>query len=254
MSAAAARTALTRAVLRAVVLPLLLVTVALLGGLRVGVRGELAFVPPPAIALLLGALLMGLFARAGLVGGSLVFRAEEGLLTLTSNALTVLALFAASVQAVHSVLPERGPLHWILSAFLLWTLWTDQFASEAPARVLRRLAAMFVAAFVVKHVLLASLFAPEPGLARRLAAAVFEGLSLTTTDAPAWGPATAYVSFGTLALMAVALTLVTPARSGAAAVLEGYEALPAPEQDVVRRALTVSVVPDRERLGPGDGS
>ena len=57
-----------RQVMHYIVLPTLLLTVALLGGLRIDAdTRQLVFLPPPLVTLLLAALLASLFVRAGTI-------------------------------------------------------------------------------------------------------------------------------------------------------------------------------------------
>ena len=201
-----------RALARFVLLPTIFLTVALLGGLRVGAEtGALVFVAPPLVALVLASLLMLLFARGGAVRFGHWLSADNATLANVSHALTLAALFFASAQSFNSVLPERGLLRWMLSCFFLWTLWQNQFASFDPRRLLRSLAALFGTAFVVKHLLLTSLYAPGGGWLKRLAGVVLEGVTLGTLDGQAFAPATGYVSFFTLALYVGGLALLPPA-------------------------------------------
>ena len=200
------------ALLRFVLLPTIFLTVALLGGLRVVAEtGALVFVAPPLVALVLALMLMLLFARGGAIRFGRWLSADNATLSNVSHALTLAALFFASAQSFNSVLPERGLLRWMLSCFFLWTLWQNQFASFDPRRLLRSLAALFGTAFVVKHLLLTSLYAPDGGWLKRLAGVVLEGVTLGTLDGQAFAPATGYVSFFTLALYVGGLALLPPA-------------------------------------------
>ncbi|HWS55827.1 MAG TPA: hypothetical protein VN228_16930, partial [Pyrinomonadaceae bacterium] len=149
--------------------------------------------------------------------------------TNVSHALTLGALFFASAQSFNSVLPERGLLRWVFSFFFLWTLWQNQFAAFDARRLLRGLAALFGTAFVLKHMLLASLYEPEGGWLKRLAGVVLEGATLGTLDARVFAPATGYVSFFALALYVLGLALLPPAPGGETAEL--IEAEPAPADD-----------------------
>jgi hypothetical protein len=106
------------------------------------------------------------------------------------------------------VLPERGLLHWLFSFFFLWTLWNNQFSSFDARRLLRSLVVLFGTAFVLKHILLASLYSPDGGWLKRLAGALAQGVSLGTLDAPTPGPATGYISFLTLGLYIAGLLLM----------------------------------------------
>src|SRR4029079_10864423 len=109
---------------------------------------------------------------------------------------------------LNSVLPERGLVHWLFSFFFLWTLWNNQFSTFEARRLLRSLAVLFGTAFVLKHLLLASLYAPDGGWFKRIAGALAQGVSLGTLDAPMFAPATGYISFFTLALYIVGLVLL----------------------------------------------
>jgi hypothetical protein len=129
-----------------------------------------------------------------------------------SHALTLACLFFASAQAFNSVLPDAGLLRWMLSFFFLWTLWQNQFSSFDPRRLLRSLAALFGTAFVLKHMLLASLYAPSGGgWLARLAGAALEGVTLGALGGEPQSSATGYVSFFTLALYVAGLALLPPA-------------------------------------------
>ena len=193
----------------AVVLPFVFLTVALLGGLRVGAEDRaFVFVPPPLITLVLAVLLMLLLVRGGLIELRLWIAADKSSLANTTHIWVLLTLFFASAQAFNSVLPESGLLHWLFSFFFLWTLWNNQFSTFDARRLLRSLAVLFGTAFVLKHMLLASLYAPEGGWLKRLTGALVSGVTTGTLDAPAFAPATGYISFFTLGLYIVGLMFV----------------------------------------------
>ena len=67
---------------------------------------------------------------------------------------------------------------------------------------------LFGTAFVLKHMLLASLYSPEGGWLKRMTGALVSGVTLGTLDGPTFAPATGYISFFTLALFIVGLMLV----------------------------------------------
>jgi hypothetical protein len=197
-----------RQVLHFIVLPTVLLTVVLLGGLRVDANnGQFIFIAPPLVTLLLAALLGSLFLRAGTLVLHRWLAIDQPLLTNIAHLLTLLALFFASAQAFNSVLPETGLLHWMFSFFFLWTLWTNQFAAFDPRRLLRSLVVLFGTAFVLKHLLMAGLYGNEGGWLSRLAGTVLQGISIT---GPGFAPATGYISFLALALYVGALLLVAP--------------------------------------------
>src|SRR5687768_6462693 len=232
-----------RALLDHVALPMLFLTVVLLGGLRVGTENRtFIFVAPPLVTLVLAVLLMLLLVRGRLVTLNQWVGHELPPLTNVAHIWLFITLFFASAQAFNSVLPERGLLHWLISFFFLWTLWNNQFSSFDPRRLLRSLAILFGTAFVLKYMLLASLYGPEGGLLRRIAVTLLEGVSLGTLDAPSFAPATGYISFFTLTLYVVSLILLAFAGKDeiepvAHPVIEEYRQLPAADRLAVREAI-----------------
>lgn len=240
-----------RALVRHVALPMIFLTVALLGGLRVSAEDRVfVFIAPPLITLALATLLMLLFMRGHLIDFKAWLVSERPLLENVSHTLTLLSLFFASAQAFNSVLPERGLLFWLFSFFFLWTLWNNQFASFDAKRLLRSLAVLFGTAFILKHMLLASLYAPEGGWVKRVAGVLLEGVSLGTLDTQAFAPATGYISFFTLALYVAGLVLLPsePAREttdeDATRLMKAYQQL----SPHARRVVSAVIAQDQVLL------
>jgi hypothetical protein len=197
-----------------VVLPFIFLTVTLLGGLRVSADDRaFVFFPPPLITLVLAVLLMLLFVRGGLIELKSWVDSDNPPFTNVSHIWLLLTLFFASAQAFNSVMPEAGLLHWLFSFFFLWTLWNNQFSYFDARRLLRSLVVLFGTAFVLKHMLLASLYAPEGGWLKRLAGALVQGVALGTLEGPTFAPATGYISFFTLGLYILGLVLTQIADS-----------------------------------------
>ena len=234
-----------RALVRFVLLPMIFLTVALMGGLRIDAESRaFVFVPPPLITLLLSVLLMVLFVRGHMIEIKQWLSSDQPPLTNVSHALTLLTLFFGSAQAFNSVLPESGLLFWLFSFFFLWTLWNNQFSSFDARRLLRSLGVLFGTAFVLKHMFLAALYAPEGGWLKRFANLLLEGVTLGTLDSPAFAPATGYLSFFTLALYVAGLILLAPApqrleNEEARRLVQAYLRLPPQERLAVREALDV---------------
>lgn len=212
-----------------VLLPFIFLTVTLLGGLRVSAddRGFIFF-PPPLITLVLAVLLMLLFVRSGLIQFRLWITGNNPPFTNLAHIWVLLTLFFASAQAFNSVLPERGLLLWLFSFFFLWTLWNNQFSSFDARRLLRSLVVLFGTAFGLKHMLLASLYAPDGGWLKRVAGALVHGVSLGTLDTPTFAPATGYISFFTLGLYIAGLMLLS---------FRDPEAADSPQQAISQREL-----------------
>ena len=224
-------------------LPMLFLTVVLLGGLRVGTENRtFIFVAPPLITLLLAVLLMLLLLRGRLIKFHQWIASDLPPLTNVVHIWMLITLFFASAQAFNSVLPERGLLHWLFSFFFLWTLWNNQFSSFDPRRLLRSLAILFGTAFVLKHMLLASLYSPDGGWLKRVAGTLVQGVSLGTLDTPNFAPATGYISFFTLILYVAGLIVLSLARNDEIdrvvyPVVEDYRQLPATDRLEVRDGI-----------------
>ena len=198
-----------RLVLQFIVLPTILLSVALLGGLRIDAETRhFMFIAPPLVTLILAVLLVALFIRAGAIELHAWLAIDQPMTTNISHLLTLVVFFFASAQAFNSVLPESGLLHWMFSFFFLWTLWTNQFSVFDTRRLLKSLIVLFATAFVLKHLLVAALSAPEGGWLRKLTAALLQGIAI---DVPHFAPATGYISFFALVLYVAGLWLTSPA-------------------------------------------
>ncbi len=199
-----------RAVLHHVFLPMLLLLVVLLGGIRFSGRdGSIMFVAPGLICLFFAAGLMVLFLRAGLIDLQGWISERRSLIGNIANGVTLAALFFASTQIFNSILPEQGLPFWIVSFCVFWTLWNNLFAELNSLKLLRSLTAMFVLAFAVKYLLLANLAKPgNEGWLSSLINNPGQAAATWLLDLPQFDPATGYVQFFALALFVIALYFV----------------------------------------------
>jgi hypothetical protein len=195
-------------------LPLILLSVALLGGLRIDAAGRLAFVPPPLMALVLAVVLLAALFRSGtLVPAALIHPRRTGLAN-ASGAVIVAALLAATAQVIAALTPEAGLLALVFDIAWLVLFGNTIAARPDRPRLLASLLVMFGAAFVVKYVLLGALYAPDGGVATRVVMALVEGVSLGTLGYQPPGPATGYVVFATVLLYLVGVYALPPAGTG----------------------------------------
>jgi hypothetical protein len=232
-----------RALLDFVLLPFLFLTVALLGGLRIGAESRtFIFITPPLATLLFAVLLMLLLVRGGLLRFQEWVGSDLPPLTNVAHIWMFVTIFFASAQAFNAALPERGLLHWLFSFCFLWTLWNNQFSSFDARRLLRSLAILFGTAFVLKHMLLASLYSPEGGWLKRMAGTLLQGIATGTLDTPSFAPATGYIAFLTLSLYVVGLILLAFAGDGKTgvvshALVDEYRQLSVTERQAIREAI-----------------
>jgi hypothetical protein len=197
------------AVREAFVLPLIFLTVALGGGFRQARdTGQLVFLVPSLMALVLALLLIGVLFRAGaLVPDRLMHGARPPLANL-SGLLVLVTLFAASAQVFNTATPEAGLLQFVFNVFFLLLLWNTIAARPDRRRLLHSLLVLFGGAFVLKYVVLAALYDPQGGLTKRVLMALLEGVTLggLTYQSPA--PVTGYVAFFTILLFLIGLILL----------------------------------------------
>src|SRR4051812_36351004 len=93
----------------AIVLPLLFLTVMLLGGLRIAL--DVRLVPPPLVALVLAMLLLGVLVRSGALAPERLMGPERSPLENVSGLVVLLTLFGAAAQIFNLLTPEYGLLH-----------------------------------------------------------------------------------------------------------------------------------------------
>jgi hypothetical protein len=230
-----------RALVRYILLPMIFLTVALLGGLRIDVETKaFLFFPPPLITLIFSIMVMLLFVRGRAIEIDKWLGSDQPALTNVSHALTLLTLYFATAQAFNTVMPERGLLKAIFCLFFLWTLWNNYFSKFSTRSLLLSMAVLFGTAFFLKYMFLASLFAPGGGLAKKVAGFFLELGTLGTIDSETFAPATGYISFFTLLLYVAGLILLTPRpepEEHAHALIRSYRSLPPLEQMAVREAI-----------------
>jgi hypothetical protein len=178
-------------------LPLVLLSAALLGGLRIDVRGGLAFVPPPLMALVLAMMLLAALYRSGALDPARLMHPSRTGLANASGAVIVVALGAAAAQTIAALTPDAGLLALIFDVAWLVLFGNTIAARPDRQRLLASLLVIFGAAFVVKFVLLGALYAPDTSVTKRVVMALVEGVSLGALAYQPSGPATGYVAFAT---------------------------------------------------------
>jgi hypothetical protein len=196
------------AVREAIVLPLAFLTVVLLGGLRIG--PALLLIPPPLISLVLAVMLLSALVRAGVFSPSTIMSAARSPLENVSGVIVLITLFAASAQVFTLVTPERGLLHVVFSICFFVQLATTMAGVKGRRNMLRSLAVLLGAAFIVRFIVLEGLYARDGSLAKRLLTTLVEGASLGAIQYEPVGAATGYIAFVTLTLYMIGLVLLPP--------------------------------------------
>lgn len=192
--------------------PLVFLTVTLLGGLHIADR--VAFVPPPLSALVLAVLLLGALIRCGVVAPERLMHPTRSPMQNASGATVLITLFSASVQAFNSVTPLSGLPRIGIIVFLCVLLLNTLAASIDRTHLLRSLAVIFGSMFVLKFIVLASLSDPAEGWLKRVLLAAVEGITLGTLTQKPLAAATGYIAFLTLVLFLAGLALLPRRQDG----------------------------------------
>jgi membrane associated rhomboid family serine protease len=200
----------------ALTLPLVFLSVALGGGMRIGVDGRLGFVAPPLMALVLAVVLVGALYRSGALVPDRLVHPRRGGLENASGVVVVATLGLAAAQVISALTPEAGLLALAFNVAWLVLFGNTLAARPDRARLLTSLLVVFGAAFVVKYVLLGALYAPEAGLTKRVVMALVEGVSLGALAYQPPGPATGYVAFATVLAFLVGIAALPRGRDDGA--------------------------------------
>lgn len=203
--------------LEAIVLPWLLLTVALVAGVRVTPGGELRFLVPSLASLIAMLLLMMVLVQSRVIEPWLLISERRTALENLNGAVLLASLAMASAQVVTAVTPEAG-LPMVLGVIFLFALFVNTLAARpGRAQALRALFVAFFAAFTVKFIVLDALYAPDRSLGGRLLTGLIEGITLGSFDHVVWAPTTGYLTFLALVIYFLALAIM-PSRSSEVAL------------------------------------
>lgn len=182
----------------ACVLPILFLTVVLLGAIRPG--ADLTLVPPSLGSLVMAMVLVAIFVRSGALAPDRLMNASRPAMANANGLTVLLTVFAASAQALTLVVPDSG-----VPALIVWvvliSLVLQAFAiGPDRERLLRGLLVTFGAAFVLKFIMLAALSAPAESRVTRAIQLLFEGVTLGVVSQRPAHAAEGYLAFVTLLL------------------------------------------------------
>jgi hypothetical protein len=197
-----------RAFRESLLVPWLLLTSALLAGVRLTESGHMQFLIPPLASLVAMLLLLMVLVQCGVVEPAVLMGDRRTALENLNGAMVLATLAAASAQVVSAVTPEAG-LPLVLGVVFLFALFVNTLAAQpGRTRALRALFVAFFTAFTVKFILLDALYAPGKSLGGRLLTGLLEGVTLGSLDHVLWAPGTGYLVFLALVIYFVALSLM----------------------------------------------
>jgi hypothetical protein len=204
---------MTRAT-EAIYLPLIFLTVVLLGGLRMSER--VVLVPPSLFALVLGMLLFGVLVRGRVFAPDRLLNGSRSALENMNGLSVILATYFASTQILNMMIPESGLPFLLFNVFLFVLLLNTLAGATDRISVLRSLAVVLGSAFTLKFVVLSALSESDGGALKRVVLALLEGATLGTLTQPPLHPAIGYVAFATLVLFLAGIAfLPVPGRTTA---------------------------------------
>ncbi|QYO68024.1 hypothetical protein [Leptolyngbya sp. 7M] len=191
-------------------IPAIFLTVALLGGMRLGsIDGSFIFLKPSLLCLVFASIMMVLFFRTGLIRLDGWLNETFTMRMNAANSVVLFSLFAGTTQLFNSLIPEQGLPFWIISFCFFWTLWNNLFADFDTKRLLRSLGALFGLAFVVKYLVLANLAAPaDRNWLRGILESPGKQAMTWLLDIPQFSAATGYIQFFAVILFLVGLYLL----------------------------------------------
>lgn len=192
----------------AVTLPILLLTIAGVGGVRVDAAGTLALVAPSLMALVLGVLLIATLVRSGALAPDRLVNERRSALENTSGAIVLVALLLATAQLFMLLTPATGLLGFVFTVFFVLLLWNTLAVSPDRRQLLRSLAVVFGGAFVLKFIVLASAYDSGGALLHRVIVTMLEGVSLGALGFVPDGVATGYIAFVLLGVFFFSLILL----------------------------------------------
>ena len=193
----------------AFVLPFVFLSVTLLGGIQLGTRPVL--VPPSLFSLVLARMLVGALVRSSALAPARLLHASRSPLANANGGVVLVTLFAASAQLLTLLTPVSGLPLFFVDLLLLVLLANTLVTLPDRVRLLRSLAVILGAAFVVKFIVLAGLSDPSGSRLSRVLIALFDaGTFGTITQAPP-PPAAGYLAFAASALFLIGVAALPSA-------------------------------------------
>jgi hypothetical protein len=185
----------------AIVLPLVFLSVLLLGAVRIA--DTTALVPPSPFALVLGALLLRAVIQSGALAPERLLSSSRPGLANANGIVVLIALWAAAAQTIAVLIPDSGVPQLAFNVFFFILLLNTAASSPDREQLFRSLAVTLGSAFVLKFVVLNQLSTPDGGSVKRVLLAVLDSVTVGALLQQPAAPVTAY-----LALLAVGLFLL----------------------------------------------
>jgi hypothetical protein len=197
----------------AFVLPIVFLTVTLLAGIQLGARA--ALIAPSLFSLVLATMLVAALVRSGALATGRLLHSTRSPLANANGAVVLLTLFAAAAQLLTLLTPRTGLPLFFVDLFLLVLLANTLVTMPDRVRLLRSLAVILGAAFVVKFIILAGLSDPSGSRMTRVLIALFDAGTFGTIAQEPAHPAAGYLAFAAVALFLIGVAALPAVNANA---------------------------------------
>lgn len=190
----------------AIVLPLLLLTIALVAGARLDARVTLE--PPSLFSLVLATMLLVALVRSGALAPDRLLHTSRSIIANANGVVVMFALFAATAQVLAMLTPRTGLPLLFVDIFLFVLLLNTLVAMPDRIRLLRSLAVTLGSTLLLKFVVLAAVSDPAESRLSRVLVALFDAATLGSVTQEPQPPSAGYLAFFTVAMYLVAIALL----------------------------------------------
>ena len=190
----------------AFVLPLVFLTVVLLGGLHLAT--PVAIEPPSLFSLVLASLMLGVLVQTGTLDPARLMQSARSPLANVNGLVVLITTFMATAQMLSLMTPASGLPSLALNLFFLIAILQLLAANVDRVRFLRVWAVTLLSSFTIKFILLAALSGPADRPLARALQVLVEGLTLGAFSQPVEPASSGYLAFATLALYLFGLALL----------------------------------------------
>jgi hypothetical protein len=167
-------------------------------------------------------MLFGVLVRGRVMAADALMSASRTSLENFNGLVVILSTFFAATQIFNLVTPESGLPFLLFNVFLFVLLVNTLAGAHDRISVLRSMAVIVGAAFILKFIVLGAISDPGDSMLKRLLYVLLEGVTLGTLTQPQLHPAAGYIAFATLVLFLVGLAML-PSRMQTVALVKSGE-------------------------------
>ena len=194
----------------AVLLPMIFLTVTLLGGVQLG--PGIALVPPSVFSLVLGTMVVAALVRSGALAPDRLLDGSRSVLANANGMVVLISLFAAASQLLSMLTPRSGLPLFFVDVFLFVLLLNTLVAQPDRVRLLRSLAVILGSALVLKFVVLGALSGPAGSRTARVLVARFDAATFGAVTQEPQASGAGYLAFFAIALFLAGVGALPAAR------------------------------------------